>query len=206
MKSLVCRAFSGLFGCLVVVSTASAQRVVRDTAALADLVVTATRLTTAAPVAAATTVLRGDDLRARGVRLVQDALREVPGVAIVQNGSYGAVTSLFLRGGVSDYVKVLLDGVPLNAPGGSLNLADLTTDDIYRIDVVRGPGSGLYGAGSGGSGWELGPDKRLSVPRFAGRAARGTSRLLGSFPPLTSPAGKPGTFADLPRVLVTCWR
>lgn len=146
MKSLVCRAFSGLFGCLVVVSTASAQRVVRDTAALADLVVTATRLTTAAPVAAATTVLRGDDLRARGVRLVQDALREVPGVAIVQNGSYGAVTSLFLRGGESDYVKVLLDGVPLNAPGGSLNLADLTTDDIDRIEVVRGPVSVLYGA------------------------------------------------------------
>jgi vitamin B12 transporter len=123
-----------------------AQAAPRDTARLADLVVTATRTPTSLPVPAATTVILGDDLRARGIHLLQDALREVPGVALVQGGSYGAVTSLFLRGGESDYVKVLLDGVPLNSPGGSLNLSDLTTDDLDRIEVVRGPVSVLYGA------------------------------------------------------------
>src|SRR5690606_5653452 len=46
----------------------------------------------------------------------------------------------------SDYVKVLVDGIPLNAPGGALNLADLSLDDIDRIEVVRGPASVLYGA------------------------------------------------------------
>jgi vitamin B12 transporter len=146
MKALLRRALPGLLGCTVIATSAPGQATPTDTTRLADLVVTATRLPSAAPVAAATTVLRGDDLRARGIRLVQDALREVPGVALVQNGSYGAVTSLFLRGGESDYVKVLLDGVPLNAPGGSLNIADLTTDDLDRIEIVRGPVSVLYGA------------------------------------------------------------
>ncbi|HET9132714.1 MAG TPA: TonB-dependent receptor [Gemmatimonadales bacterium] len=112
-----------------------------------DLVVTATRgAGDLRAVPAATTVLQGDDLRARGIVFVSDALREVPGMALVQTGSYGAVQSLFLRGGESDYVKVLLDGVPLNAPGGSLNLAHLTTDDLDRIEIVRGPASVLYGA------------------------------------------------------------
>lgn len=117
-----------------------------DTARLADLVVTATRAEWAGAVPAATTVLQGDDLRARGVRFVAEALREVPGMIMVQTGSYGAVTSAFMRGGESDYVKVLVDGVPLNAPGGALNLADLSLDDIDRIEVVRGPASVLYGA------------------------------------------------------------
>jgi vitamin B12 transporter len=118
-----------------------------DTMRLPDLVVTATRTEWGADkIPAATTVLHGDDLRARGVRFVGEALREVPGMMLVQTGSYGAVTSAFMRGGESDYVKVLVDGIPLNTPGGALNLADLSLDDIDRIEVVRGPASVLYGA------------------------------------------------------------
>lgn len=130
---------------LVLPALLSAQR--PDTTRLPELVVTATRAAwDAAAVPAATTVLEGDELRARGVRFVSEALREVPGMMLVQTGSYGAVTSAFMRGGESDYVKVLVDGIPLNAPGGALNLADLSLDDIDRIEVVRGPASVLYGA------------------------------------------------------------
>ncbi|HEY4322170.1 MAG TPA: TonB-dependent receptor [Gemmatimonadales bacterium] len=118
-----------------------------DSLRLGDLVVTATRVPMPEQrVPSAVTVLRGDDLRARGVTQVLDALREVPGLTIVQTGSYGAPTSVFLRGGESDYVKVLLDGVPLNVPGGGLNFANLTTADLDRIEIVRGPASVLYGA------------------------------------------------------------
>ena len=92
------------------------------------------------------TVLRGDDLRARGIRFVGDALRQVPGAQVVQGGPFGAPTSLFLRGGESDYVKVLVDGVPVNQPGGSYDFASLTTDNVERIEVLRGPGSVLYGS------------------------------------------------------------
>ncbi len=118
-----------------------------DTTRLRDLVVTATRVPMArSSVPAATTVIRGDDLRADGIHFVLDALRDVPGMTVVQNGSYGGVTSVFLRGGESDDVKVLLDGVTLNRPGGGIDFASLTTDDLDRIEIVRGPSSVLYGA------------------------------------------------------------
>ena len=58
----------------------------------------------------------------------------------------GGLTSLFLRGGESGYAKVLLDGVPLNEPGGVFYFQNLTTADIDRIEVARGPTSVLYGS------------------------------------------------------------
>ncbi len=94
---------------------------------------------------ASTTVISGDELRQRGVYFLDDALRAVPGAAVVPTGSYGGATSLFLRGGQSSYVKVLVDGVPQNQSGGFFDFASLTTDNIDRIEVVRGPTSVLYG-------------------------------------------------------------
>jgi vitamin B12 transporter len=118
-----------------------------DTAALPEIVVTATQYPTAPDsVAATVSVIRGEDLRARGVRFVADALREIPGAQVVQSGPYGSATSLFVRGGESDYVKVLVDGVPVNQPGGSFDFGSLTTDNVERIEVLRGPGSVLYGS------------------------------------------------------------
>jgi vitamin B12 transporter len=119
----------------------------RDTTQLPEIVVTATRYPVSADsVGVAVTVLRGDDLRAQGIRSVGDALRQVPGAQVVQGGGFGAQTSLFLRGGESDYVKVLVDGVPVNQPGGAYDFANLTTDNVDRIEIVRGPGSVLYGS------------------------------------------------------------
>ena len=92
------------------------------------------------------TVINGDDLRARGVARVSDALQQVPGVAIAQNGSFGSVASLFLRGGESRYTKVLIDGVAVNQSGGYFDFSHLTTDNVERIEIVRGPASVLYGA------------------------------------------------------------
>jgi vitamin B12 transporter len=140
----------------VVAGRQAGAQVARDTAVLTPRVVTATRAPDplhAAPMAA--TVLSGADLRARGVVFVSDALREVPGAMVVQTGSFGAPTSLFLRGGESDYVKVLLDGIPLNVPGGAVNLANLTTAGLDRIEIVRGPASVLYGADAMGGVLQL---------------------------------------------------
>src|SRR5881392_871191 len=119
----------------------------QDTARLGTVVVSASKVPRpAATLSQAVTVLSGDDLRARGVTRLSDALREVPGASLVQSGSYGAVTSLFLRGGESRYTKVLIDGVPVNGPGGFFDFSHLTTDNIDRIEIVRGPSSVLYGA------------------------------------------------------------
>ena len=119
----------------------------RDTARLGVVVVTAPRVPTplgASP--AAVSVLAGDDLRARGIVRLADALREVPGAAVVQNGGLGGQTSLFLRGGESDYTKILVDGVPMNNPGGAFDFAHLNLDDVERIEIVRGPASVVYGS------------------------------------------------------------
>ena len=118
-----------------------------DTIELKPVVVTASRVAVpAGAIPAAVTVLRGAELQAHGIRTVAEALQLVPGAHIVETGSYGGQTSLFMRGGENDYVKVLVDGVPLNQPGGALDLAHLTTDNVDRIEVVRGPASVLYGS------------------------------------------------------------
>lgn len=118
-----------------------------DTFRLAPVVVTATRLPT--PIAEAPgsiTVITGEELRQRGIRMVPDALRLVPGVNVIQTAGPGGQTSVFMRGGESDYVQVLIDGVQANDPGGAFNWAHLRADDIDRIEVVRGPASVLYGS------------------------------------------------------------
>ena len=54
------------------------------------------------------------------------------------------MTSLFVRAGESNYTKVLLDGIPLNEPGGAFNLNDVTTENLDRVEFVRGANSALY--------------------------------------------------------------
>src|SRR3972149_691018 len=89
------------------------------TVPLSPVVVTATRVETAVRAPASATVLSGDSLRARGIVHLADALRLVPGVAVVSASSSGSQSSLFVRGGQGNYVGVLLAGAPLNEPGGA---------------------------------------------------------------------------------------
>jgi vitamin B12 transporter len=118
-----------------------------DTTRLPTTVVTATRTPIASDASPATVgVVTGTELRRRGIISVADALRGMPSFAFAQSGSVGSVTSLFLRGGESKYVKVLVDGVPVNDPGGAFDFSTLTTDNVDRIEVVRGPASVVYGA------------------------------------------------------------
>jgi vitamin B12 transporter len=125
----------------------AAQEQSRDTARVAPIVVSATRVPlsqSALPVAV--TVITREQLELRGVTTVADALNDVTSAYVAQSGSQGAHTSLFLRGGESKYVKVLIDGVPANDPGGAFDFASVTTDNVERIEVVRGPASVIYGA------------------------------------------------------------
>ena len=78
-----------------------------------------------------------------------DALSAVPGLGVVQSGGPGNAASVFIRGTDSEDVLVLLDGVPVNDPSssnGAFNFGDYTLSDIARIEVVRGPMSGMYGS------------------------------------------------------------
>jgi vitamin B12 transporter len=111
------------------------------------IVVSATR--TEAPagqVAASVTVFDGADIDRKQQPLLADLLRDAPGTTIVRTGGLGTVTSLFVRGGESNYTKVLLDGIPLNEPGGAFNLSNVTTENLDRVEFVRGSNSALYGS------------------------------------------------------------
>lgn len=91
-------------------------------------------------------VITSEEIHARKAITLGDVLRSVPGVTIAQNGGPGSVSSIFIRGGESDYTKVLLDGIPLNKPGGAIDLSNISLSNVDRIEVVRGPQSALYGS------------------------------------------------------------
>ena len=95
------------------------------------------------------TVLRGDDLAARGAATVFDALAFVPGIE-VSHDSVGTLVSLVRGVGgtfASGNIKVLIDNAPINAALSALaNPAlKMPIELIDRIEVIRGPGSSLYG-------------------------------------------------------------
>jgi vitamin B12 transporter len=126
----------------------SPARLVLPVAPISEtVVVTPTR--TEAPAdqtGASVTAFTAADLEQRRVPLVADLLRSTPGAMLIRTGGAGTVTSLFVRGGESNYNKVLLDGIPLNEPGGTFNFSNLTTDNLERIEIVRGAQSALFGS------------------------------------------------------------
>jgi len=95
---------------------------------------------------ASVSVISSEELEEKQIERVADALREVPGLSVVQTGSPGQLTSVFTRGLRSEHTQILLDGVPINQGlQGAFNFADFTTDDIDRVEIVRGPQSTIYG-------------------------------------------------------------
>src|SRR3954471_5522860 len=112
-----------------------------------EIVVTATRLPIPEDTSpASVSVVTDEDIEHRQVERVADALREVPGISVTQSGAPGALTSVFTRGLRSEHTQVLLDGIPINQGlQGAFNFGDLTTENIDRIEIVRGPQSTLYG-------------------------------------------------------------
>lgn len=132
---------------LTAIPTVSFAQAAADTARVAPVIVTATRIPLRADaIPASATVVTGTELRAQGITHLADAMRLVPGVIVAQSGSYGAPASLFVRGGQSNYTKVLIDGVPANEPGGAFDFGTLTLDDVERIEIVRGPSSVAWGS------------------------------------------------------------
>ncbi|HEX4013816.1 MAG TPA: TonB-dependent receptor [Candidatus Cybelea sp.] len=96
-----------------------------------------------------TYVVTSAQIAQEGARTVADAIASVPGVDIVRYGGFGAVASLGIRGSSSEQVLVLVDGLP--TAGGQIDDVDLEqmpTSGIDRIEIVEGGGSTLYGSGS----------------------------------------------------------
>ena len=102
-------------------------------------------------VTSSVTVIDRAEIETRQLHSVADALRTVPGMAVAATGGLGATTSLFPRGGESNYTLVLIDGVPANSFGGDFDFGHLSTANVERIEVVRGPQSALFGSNAIGA-------------------------------------------------------
>lgn len=129
-------------------NTATAQVLV----SLTQIVVTANRLNTPAnQVPNSMTVITAQDIEKKQAGTVNQALQEVPGLNLVQNGGPGQITYTYMRGAGDGAAQVMIDGIPLNDPEstGARSydyLDELTLGGVQQIEVVRGPQSVLYGS------------------------------------------------------------
>ncbi len=131
----------------------------------------------ASRVGASATVLLGEQLRAKGIETVADALRQVPGVTVNNTGSRGTLTEVRIRGAEANHLLVLIDGVEVNALANSgFDFADFPIDDVERIEVIRGPQSGIYGsnAHAGVISVITRSGKGLTTPRLDAKIEAGT--------------------------------
>jgi len=118
---------------------------------LDEVVVTATRTSTTLEKVGgnSVTVITAKDIEAKQYLTINEILRGAPGIDLGSNGGPGSKTSVFLRGADSKDSLILLDGIMVNDPADpsrGTNLANITVDNIERIEIVRGPLSALYGS------------------------------------------------------------
>jgi vitamin B12 transporter len=136
-----------------------------------EIIVTATRLETPAKeVASSVTVITRERLEQSKKVTIIEALQDVLGVSIVQNGPPGGAASVFLRGANSEHTLILMDGVELNdpiSPSRSFDLAHLTLDNVERIEILRGPQSTLYGSDALGGVVNIITKKRMGKPKLS---------------------------------------
>jgi vitamin B12 transporter len=117
---------------------------------IGEVVVTAGRFEESIDdVGSSVSVVSDRDIEEKGNIEASDVLRNIPGLTVVRNGGLGGFTSVYMRGAESYHTLVMIDGVEMNdpiSPARTFDWSNLLTDDIERIEVVRGPQSTLYGS------------------------------------------------------------
>ena len=147
------------------------------------IVVTATRIEQ--PVAETGSTVRiidAEDIAALGFSQALDAIAGAPGVTVNQNGSFGGVASVRVRGASSAQTLVLIDGVAANdasAPGGGFDFARVDSENIERVEILSGPQSTLWGSDAIGGVVSIAtkqPDEGLGGSLFAQAGSYGAVR------------------------------
>jgi vitamin B12 transporter len=143
------------------------------------IVVTATRVPTPElQVASSITVVSADEIATRELQTLPELLKQVPGLNVVQTGGAGGQTSVFMRGTNSNHTKVLVDGIDVGDPsnaGGAFDFAHFLTQDIEKVEILRGPQSGLYGSDA------IGGVINIITKSGSGPAQLGAALEAGSF-------------------------
>jgi len=117
-----------------------------------------------------------EQIQAEDMDTLTEVLRGSAGLHVVNNGTRGYNVSVFTRGTDSSHTLVLIDGFKLNRDGDTFfEMEMLSPHDLARAEILRGPGSSLYGSGALGGVIHLETVQGAGEPRFLG------SISLGSF-------------------------
>ena len=138
------------------------------------------------------TVIIGEVIQQKQQRTLPEILNEVPGLNVVQSGSPGGTTSVFTRGTNANQTKVLIDGIDVgdpSSPNGTFDFSQILASDIERVEVLRGPQSGLYGADAIGGVISITTKAGSGPPQFRGMVEG------GSFNTFNQTAGVSGSIA-----------
>jgi vitamin B12 transporter len=159
-----------LLACRAHAANAPDSDALAEPVALPTVVVTPTRLPTPEnEVGSSVTLITEEQIQRKQERTLPDVLKDVPGLNVVQTGGPGGVTSVFIRGANANQTKVFIDGIDANNPAlGTFNFEHILTWDIERVEVVRGPQSGLYGADAIGGVINIITKKGSGPAQFAG--------------------------------------
>ncbi len=175
-------------GILVLGTLGAGRGFAQEVQRVEPVVVTATRIEEPLEqIGASVSVIGEQEIKDRQYRSVSDALRIVPGLDVQQSGSPGRLTTVRIRGAGAQQIQVLIDGVRVKSTtSGDFDFADLTTDDVERIEVVRGPQSTLYGADA------IGGVINIITKKGTGRPSGFAQTEVGNFDTFRERAGVSG--------------
>ncbi len=200
-------AFGFASSCLyVILPSAFAQDIAmadqQETVEAPDVVISATKTEMPAKqVTSAVEVITGEEMQQRKVRTVGEALRWAQGLSVLQSGGLGTTVGVRMRGGTPQQTLVLIDGAIVNsATDGSYDFANLTSDNIERIEILRGSQSMLWGSDAMGGVINIttkrGHDKP-NVSAFAEYGSFNTIREGGSLSGKKGPIDFSGSITRL---------
>jgi len=111
-----------------------------------NVVVTAnTQPTELAQTPAPVDIVGSQEINQRQAVSLPDLLATQTGISLARTGTIGGLTTIFIDGGNSSFTKVLIDGTPVNIPGGDFDFSNLTLDNVDKVEIVHGAESALYG-------------------------------------------------------------
>lgn len=150
---------------------------------LEQVVVTAARVEQpVSEVIGSVSVITREEIQRRLAQSTQDLLRGETGVNVVNNGGFGKLSNVFLRGADSEQVLVLVDGVRVgSATSGTTAFEFIPVDQIERIEIVRGPRSSLYGADAIGGVIQIFTRKANGVSASVGAGSHDTFDAAAGF-------------------------
>lgn len=175
-----------IFSALLISTNAAAEPL--------PLVISPTRESTPlGEVGSSVTLITEEDIKKSQRTTVVDVLRTVPGVSVTRSGGVGQIARVFIRGADSNHVLVLIDGVEANDPSSvdnAFDFANLSVDNIERIEVLRGPQGTLYGSEA------IGGVISITTKKGQGPLKHFASLEAGSYQTFNQSAGASGNSGD----------